>query len=168
MQAPGPAVFCQYADDLLQLAFHFRSHFRARLAEILEVGGREDQHLAGTVVAEVVVALLVFDRLRPVQEVLLLFLRLLGEEIVGQTHRHLVLVGELLDDRIVVRIVLEAAARIDDAGDAEAVQFAHEMAGRIDLVVEGKLRPLGERRIENARIRLGEQHARSGCRWHRG
>ena len=122
--------------------------------------GGEDQHLARAVVAEVVVALLVFDRLRPVQEVLLLFLRLLGEEIVGKANRHLVLVGELLDDRVVVRIVLEAAARIDHAGDAEPVQFPHEVAGRVDLVVERKLRPLGERRIENARIRLREQHAR--------
>ena len=66
VQPPRPAVLRQNAHHLLELALHLRRHVGARLAEILEVGGREDQHLAGAVVAEVVVALLVFRRLGPV------------------------------------------------------------------------------------------------------
>jgi hypothetical protein len=108
---PRPAVFGEDANHLFHLAFHLRRHVGPWLAEILEVGGGKDQHFASTVVTEIVVALLVFDRLRPVEEVLLLFLRLLREQIVGKPHRHLVLVGELLDDRVVVGIILEAAAR---------------------------------------------------------
>ncbi|MEG3804947.1 hypothetical protein DBT46_003765, partial [Aerococcus mictus] len=38
----------------------------------------------GAVVTEVIVALLVFRRLRPIQEIVFLLLRLLGEEVVGK------------------------------------------------------------------------------------
>ena len=66
VQAERPAVLGQDAHDVLELALHLRRQVGARLEEVLEVGGREDQHLAGAVVAEVVVALLVLRRLRPV------------------------------------------------------------------------------------------------------
>ena len=59
VHAPGPAVLRQDPHHFLQLALHLRGHVGTRLAEVLEVGGREHQHLAGAVVAEVVVALLV-------------------------------------------------------------------------------------------------------------
>ena len=157
VQPPRPAVLRQDAHDLFELALHLRRHVGTRLAEILEVGRREDQHLAGAVVAEVVVALLVFRRLRPVEEILLLALRLLREEIVGEADRELAVVGQLLDDRVVLRIVLKAAAGVDRAGHAEAVELAHEMARRVELILERQLRALGERRVEDAGIRLGEQ-----------
>ena len=136
-------------------------------AEILEVGGREHQHLAGAVVPEVVVALLVFGRLGPVEEVVLLALGLLREQVVGEADGQLAFVGELLDDGVVLGIVLEAAAGIDRAGDAEPIEFAHEMARRIDLIVERQLRALGQRRIEDARRWAWPAAARSDCRWHR-
>ena len=157
MQAPRPAVLGQDAHDLLELGFHLWRHVGPRLAEILEVGGREHQHLAGAVVAEIVAALLVLRRLGPVEEVGFLALRLLREQIVGQPDRQLAVVGELLDDGIILRIVLKAAAGIDRAGDAEPVQFAHEMACGVDLVVERQLWAAGQRRVENRRIRFGEQ-----------
>ncbi|MCY1299572.1 hypothetical protein D9M70_491050 [compost metagenome] len=107
--------------------------------------------------AEVVVALLVFDRRGPVEEILFLFLRLLGEEVVGQANGQLIVVRQLLDNGVVVRIVLEAAAGVDDAGDAEPVELAHELAGGVDLVVEGQFRSLGQGRIEDAGIGLGQE-----------
>ena len=61
------------------------------------------------------------------------------------------------DDFVVLRIVLEAAAGIDHAGDAEAVQLAHELARRVDLLLEGQLRPFGERRVEDERVRPRDQ-----------
>ena len=67
VQPQRPAVRGEDAHHLLQLAFHFRRHVGARLAEILEIGRREDQHLAAAVVAVVIVALLVFRGLRPVE-----------------------------------------------------------------------------------------------------
>src|SRR5713226_8447001 len=79
MQSPGPPVLRKDAHHVLEFALHLRRHVGTRLAEILEVGCREHQHLTGTVMAEVVVALLVFGSARPVQEVCLLALRLLGE-----------------------------------------------------------------------------------------
>ena len=93
------------------------------------------------------------------QEVVLLALRLLGEEVVGEADGELAVVGQLLDDRVVVRIVLEAAAGVDRAGDAEPVELAHEVARRVELVVERQLRALGQRRVEDAGVRLGEQQA---------
>ncbi len=55
--------FSQNADDLFQFNLPFPEPSLDWVAEVLEVGGGEDQHLARTVVAEVIVALLVFDRL---------------------------------------------------------------------------------------------------------
>src|SRR5882762_6929727 len=103
----------------------------------------ENQHLAGAVVAKVVVALFVLRGSRPVREVLLLALRLLREEVVGKSDRELAVVVELLDDSVVLGIVLEAAARVDGSGDAEPIQLAHEVPGGIELIVERQLRPLG-------------------------
>ena len=120
MQPPRPAVLRQDAHDLFELALHLRRHVGTRLAEILEIGGREDQHLAGAVVAEVIVALLVLRRLGPVEEIVLLALRLLREEVVGEADGQLAVVGELLDDGVVLGIVLEAAAGVDRAGHARA------------------------------------------------
>ncbi|MNY20430.1 hypothetical protein D3C86_1539080 [compost metagenome] len=62
VQTPGPAVFRQNPDNVFKLAFHFRRHVRPWLAEILEIGSGKDQHFACTIVPEVVVTLLVFDR----------------------------------------------------------------------------------------------------------
>jgi hypothetical protein len=125
--------------------------------EILEVGSREHQHLARPVVAEVVIALLVLRRPGPAQEVVLLAVRLLGEEIVGEADGELTVGGQLLDHRVVLGIVLEPAAGVDRAGDAEPVELAHEVARRVELIVERQLGTLGERRIEDAGIGLGEQ-----------
>ena len=66
---------------------------------------------------------------------------------------------QLLDDLVVLGVVLEAAAGVDGAGDAQAVQLAHEVAGRVDLVLGRQLRPLGQRRVEDRRVGLGEQQA---------
>jgi hypothetical protein len=79
-------------------SLHALGHVGPGLAEVLEVGGREDQHLARAVVAEVVVALLVLDRAGPAQEVVLLLLGLLREQVVGQADGQLSGVGQLLDD----------------------------------------------------------------------
>ena len=65
--------------------------------------------------------------------------------------------AQFLDDGIVLGVVLEAAAGVDRAGDAEPVELAHEMARRVDLIIERQLRPLGQRRVEDRGIRLGQQ-----------
>ena len=107
--------------------------------------------------AEIVVALLVFHALRPLEEVGLLLLGLLCEQVVGQAHGDLPGLVELLDDFVVLRIVLETAACVDHAGHAQAVQLAHEVARGVDLIVQRQLGALGQRRVENRRVRLGDQ-----------
>ena len=75
---------------------------------------------------EVIVALFVFRRLGPVQEIRLLALGLLREQVVGEPHGELTLFAQFLDDGIILRIVLKAAACVDGAGHAETVELAHE------------------------------------------
>ena len=93
VHAQRPAVLGQDAHDALRVAFHRRRHVGPRLAEILEVGGREDEHLAGAVVAEIVVALPGLRRAASSREVVPLLLRLLREEVVGEADGELALVG---------------------------------------------------------------------------
>ena len=49
VEAERPAVLRQEPDDLGQLLLHDRRQVGARLQEVLEVGGGEDEHLAGAV-----------------------------------------------------------------------------------------------------------------------
>src|SRR5260370_11187121 len=128
MQAPRPAVLGEDAHHLLEFVLHLRRHVGTRLTEVLEVGGREYQHLAGAVVTEVVVALLVFRGFRPVQEVRFLALRLLGQHSVSDPDGEVARFAELADDFVVFRVVLETAPRVDGPGHAEAVELAHGVA----------------------------------------
>ena len=106
---------------------------------------------------KIVAALLEFRIPRPVEEVVLLALWFLGEEVVGDAHGQLTFGGQLLDDGVVFRVVLEAAAGVDRASHAEPVQFAHEVPGRVHLIFERQFRPAGEGRVQNAGIRLRQQ-----------
>ena len=159
VQPPGPAVLHQDAHHLFQLRLHGVGHVGPGLAEILEVRRREHQHLAGAVVAEVVVTLLVGRAGRPCQEVVLLLLGLLREQVVGQADGQLPGVRELLHHGIVVRVVLEAATGVDGAGHAQAVELAHEVARRVQLVVDRQFRPLGQGGIQDRGVGLGQQQA---------
>ena len=159
MQPPRPAVLGEQAHDGLEVALHGGRHLRPFDLEVLEVGCAVDQHLAGAVVAVEIVALSRLDLLRPGLEVLQLLLRLLGEQVVGEAHGQLPLPVQLLDDRVIVRIVLKPAAGIDDAGHAEPVDLAHEVARRVLLVFGRKLGALRQGRVEDRRIGPGDQQA---------
>ncbi|VFT16376.1 Uncharacterised protein [Pseudomonas aeruginosa] len=159
VQAERPALLHQVADHRLQLLLHGLRQVRARFEEVLEVGGGEHQHLAGAVVAEEIAALAVLDAAGPVLEVGEFFLRFLGEQVVGDAYGELALVGQFANHLVVVRVVLEAAAGVDRAGKAEAVEFAHELAGGVDLVFQRQLRSLGQGGVENHRVGPGDQHA---------
>ena len=84
----------------------------------------------------------------------------MGEQVVGNADGQLLVPGQLLDDLIIVRVVLITAAGIDGAGDPQAIEFAHELAGGIDLILQGQFRAFGEGRVQNHRVRTGDQHAR--------
>ena len=55
---------------------------------------------------------------------------------------------------------METAASVNHAGDAEAVEFAHEEPRRVQLIFARELRPFGERGIEDRRIGLGDEQSR--------
>ena len=57
VEAPWSSVFREQTDDRLEIGFHIGRHFRARLAEILEVCCGINQHLSRTVVAIAIVSL---------------------------------------------------------------------------------------------------------------
>ena len=92
-------------------------------------------------------------------EVVQLLPGLLREEVVGDAHGELVVVGQLLDHLVVLRVVLEAAAGIDGAGDAQAIEFAHELPGGVDLVFQRQRGTLSQGRVEDEGVGPGDQHA---------
>ncbi|MNZ64061.1 hypothetical protein D3C78_822230 [compost metagenome] len=159
VQAERPALLDQVAHHRFQLLFHGLRQVRARFEEVLEVGGGEHQHFPSTVVAEEVVALAGLDHAGPGPEIGQFFLRLLGEQVVGDAHAELAILGQLADHFVVFRIILEAAAGVDGAGQPQAVQFAHELAGRVRLVFQRQLRSLGQGGVEDQRVGPGDEHA---------
>ena len=52
---------------------------------------------------------------------------------------------------------MPAAAGVDDAREAEAVQLAVEVPRRVELILGRQLRELRDRRVEDGRVRLGVQ-----------
>ncbi len=66
---------------------------------------------------------------------------------------------QLGDDGIVVRVILKSAAGVDDAREAEAVQFAHELPRGVVLVLGRQLRPLGQRGVEDGGVGPRDQQA---------
>ena len=74
MQAERPALLDQVAHHRLQLFFHGLRQVRARLEEVLEVGGGEHQHFASAVVAQEVGTAVQLDAGCPLPEVVQFFL----------------------------------------------------------------------------------------------
>ena len=142
MQAPWPAILREQAYHRLQIVLHRRRHFGTLHAEILEVGRGIHQHLARTVVTVQVVPLARAHLLHPTAEVGELRLGLLCEKVVRETHRQLIFPVKGLDDLVILGVVLESAARINDAGHAKPVDFAHEVARGVLLILRRQLRTL--------------------------
>ena len=109
--------------------------------------------------AQVVITLVQGDTAGPVLEVAEFFLGLLGEQVVGDAHRQLFVLGQLLDHRVVIGVVLETTAGIDGAGQAQAIEFTHELAGRVDLILQGQFGAFGQGRIQDHRVGTRHQHA---------
>ncbi|MNP53496.1 hypothetical protein D3C76_1479760 [compost metagenome] len=116
VEAERPAMLHQMAHHALQLVLHAGSQIRARLEEVFEVGGGEDQHLARAVMAEEVGALARLEHVGPLLEVFQLVTRALGKEVVGDADRHLLFLVQLGDHLVVFRVVLETTAGINGAG----------------------------------------------------
>src|SRR5580704_11993573 len=67
---------------------------------------------------------------------------------------------KFVDDFVVVRIVLEAAAGINRARDAKTIQFPEEAARRVELILPRKLWPVEQSRIEDVGVRFGDENSR--------
>ena len=65
-----------------------------------------------------------------------------------------------LDDRVVLGVALPAAAGIDHRGDAQPVHLAHEVPGRVELVLERQLGPARQGRVEDQGRGRGDEQAR--------
>ena len=159
VQAEWPALFNQVSNHGFQILFHGGWQVGAGLQEVFKVGGGERQHLPGTVVPQEVVALTVVRGTGPVLEVGQFFLGLLSEQVVGDANGELLLLGQLLNDLIVVRVILITAAGIDCTGDTQTIEFAHELTRGVHLIFQRQLRTLGQGRIQNHRVGAGDQHA---------
>ena len=161
VDAEGPALLREQAHDRLELRLHARAELGPRLEEVLEVRGRPGQVLAGAEHAQEVVAVAGPRHADPAPVVGELLARLLREQVVADAHGHLLLPRELADHRVVVGIVLAAAARVDRARHAEAVQLAHEVARGVGLVLGREHRRAAERASRGSRRSASRRAARS-------
>src|SRR5271156_1789985 len=127
MKTEWPAILRQQTDHRREFLFHTAGQVGARFQEVLKIRGRKDQHFSSAVVTEVVIALARLEHAGPVLKIRQFALRLLREEIICNANSQLAILVKLLDDLVVLRVVLEAASRVDRAGDPKAVQFAHEV-----------------------------------------
>ena len=125
---------------------------RTRFEEIFKVRRREYEHFARAIAAEEIIALAGPGHFDPTSKILLFLFWFLREKIVGDAQRHLALAMQFIDDGVILRVILEATAGVNDAGQAEPVQFAHEMARGIQLVFRRQLRTFGERGVKNGRV----------------
>ncbi len=85
--------------------------------------------------------------------------RTLREEVVGDTQRHLFFLMQLSDHFIIFGIVLEAAAGVNRAGQAQTVQLTHKLAGGVNLLFQRQLRAFRQRGVEDHCIGTGNQQA---------
>jgi hypothetical protein len=122
--------------DPVEFFLHALRHVRPRLQKVLEIGGGEDQHLASAVVPVHSVALEGRHHTRPCPEILEFLAFVLSEQVVGDANGHQTIPVQSLDDRIIIRVILKTTASVDNAGDPEAVEFPHEVSGRVDLIVD--------------------------------
>ncbi|MNT42909.1 hypothetical protein D3C72_1793490 [compost metagenome] len=97
--------------------------------------------------AVVIVALARRHHLRPLLEILQFRALVLRKQVVGDADGQLLFLRQFLDHGVVFRIILEAAARVDGAGQAQAIEFAHELARGIDLQFARQGWTLGQGRI---------------------
>ena len=92
VQAERPAVLHQVSHHALQLIFHTLRQVRARLEKIFKIRCRKDQHFPGPIGAVEVGPLPRFEHIGPTFKVFQFLFWTLGKQVVGNTHRHL-LVG---------------------------------------------------------------------------
>nr|GEU28262.1 hypothetical protein [Tanacetum cinerariifolium] len=164
VNAERPAVLDQQAQHRLQFAFHLVRHVGARLEEILEVGRAPYQVFAAAlgVVAIGVeqVFILVRPGLREPALVVFQFLaRLLRKQVVRRAHRQLAVLRQFQADRVIVGIRLAAAARVDRAGQAQAVELAGILLRGVQLLVARQHGGPGQRGVQDHGVRLGDQLA---------
>ena len=158
MQAERPAMLHQMAYHPLQLILHALRQIRPRLQEIFKIRRRKYQHLAGAVGAIEVSPLPRLQHVGPAFKILQLLLRPLSKQVVGDAHGHLIFRVQLFDNFVIFRIVLEAAAGVDGAGQPQSVQLAHKLTGGVHLQIQRQLRPLGQRSVKDHGVRFGDQH----------
>ncbi len=159
MQAKRPAVRHQMPHHFFQFVLHACRQLRPRLQEVFKVCRRKHQHFTRAVMTIKIVAVPGADHVRPFLEILQFLPLALGEQVIGDADSQLLVTRQLVDDGVVFGIILKSAAGIDGAGDAEPVQFAHELAGRVDLLLARQCRTLGQGGVQDHCIRPGDQHA---------
>src|SRR6266404_4441213 len=116
-----PFVGGQQRHDVFQFAFERQREIGSRLQEVFKIGGRKYEHFACAIAAKEIVALSRTRHFDPARKVFLLLLRFLGEKIVSDAKSQLAALVQILDDSVILRIVLEAASGVDDAGQSEPV-----------------------------------------------
>src|SRR5258706_2159651 len=127
VQTKWPFVCRQQTDDVLQITLQRRAQLGTRLQEVFKVRCAKNQHFTRAIAAIEVIAMARRSDLDPAREVLPLLLGMLRKKVIGDANCHVATLMQFVNDRVVFRVVLEAAAGINGAGDPKAIELAHEV-----------------------------------------
>ncbi len=135
-----PLVGRKKFDDWFEFFFHRRLEIGAWLKEVLEVGRRPCQVLASSVMTQERAPRSGLGDFYPALIIAEFRSGILREQIVGHAHCQLAVIMQFLNDVVVLRIVLSAAASINDRRYSKSVHLAHVMPRRVDLIFNRQLR----------------------------
>ena len=128
VNAERPFIGGQQRNDLFQVLLQVGREVGTGFQEIFEIRRRVNQHFSRAVAAIEIVTLAGRGQLHAAQEILFFLFGFLRENVVGHAHGHFSPLVQFLDDRVVIRVDLRSAARVHQAGEAKAIQLAHEVA----------------------------------------
>jgi hypothetical protein len=92
-------------------------------------------------------------------EILQLFAGVLGKKVVPHAHGHVPLLMQPLNDLVVIGVVLKAATSIGATGDAEAIEFAHEVPRAVVLIFTGEFGAEGESFVKDEGVGASDEQA---------
>ena len=128
MQAKRPAILDQKSHYILKFALQRGQQVRPGFEKVFKVGRREHQHFPRPVHAIEIVTFAWPGHLDPARKVVDFLFGPLRKQVVSNPDSQLATFAELVDNRVVFRVVLISAARVNHAGDAQPIQLPHEVA----------------------------------------
>src|SRR5258708_1244670 len=121
VQTERPAVRGQVLDYRFKFRFHHGLHVRTHLQKALEIGSRKDNHFARAVHPVEAVPLAWLRNRGPDLKAAELSIGTLVNQVGCESDGKIAAARELLDNRIVLGIILEAATCVNDTRETKSI-----------------------------------------------